>query len=174
MIPIVQSLATWQCKWEHHKQNKRIGNGSSKQITTARMQPILDFPFDLRTPTNRGERLNLFLQHLLTQILANMSAQSLCPNYSLWGRFNFWSDKKLHPRCISFDRYKSLVQFWAAAMHCIMDLIWVQSRHSRHSMHSMQSYALHNGYLGAQSKNFEPALIQRGNLFKAKSLSCIL
>ena len=66
--------------------------------------------------------------------------------FSLWGWFNFRSDKKVRPR-MSFDRYKS----FCITMHCIKDRF---------------------GCIVA--KNFQPGLIQKRNLLKAKSLLCIL
>ena len=112
-------------KWWYRQGNPRqCGNASGNTINrtnwlemgqTSKSQgahaAILDFPFDLGTPTNRGERSNLRLQHLLTWILPNFWT-ILCPNFSMWVWVNFRSDKKLHLR-MSFDRYKSLMQFWA-------------------------------------------------------------
>ena len=134
-------------KWWYRQGNPRqCGNASGNTINrtnwlemgqTSKSQgahaAILDFPFDLGTPTNRGERSNLRLQHLLTWISEQSYVQTFpCESESI------------------FDPIKSFICAWVL----IVTKVWCSFEH----------YALHNGYLGAQPKTFNP-LSFRGEIF---------
>ena len=60
----------------------------------ARMQPILDFPILFRKHQQTLEKDQIYLCNICSHELWKI----LCPTFSLWGWFNFWSHKKVRPR----------------------------------------------------------------------------